>query len=152
MAAWPNLILVATDFSAGSDEALDKAIELARQTEADLEILHVLELGAETFPYGLAYFEDRAALLAHLERELAQRAARATEVGVVTCTTKLLEGGGAVEIVQRARKVRADLVVVGTHGRKGLAHVLLGSVAERVVHHAGCPVLTVPFSGRGVEV
>ena len=53
----------------------------------------------------------------------------------------------AAEIVGRAREVGAGLIVVGTHGRRGLAHVLLGSVAERVVQHAGCPVLTVPFSG-----
>jgi len=147
MSHWPNQILVATDFSAGSDEALDKAIDLAKPAEADLEILHVLELGADTFPYGLSYYDDHAKVLAHIEAELAKRAALAAEAGV-TATTKMLEGASASEIVQRARKIRADVIVVGTHGRKGVAHVLLGSVAERVVHRADCAVLAVPFSQR----
>ncbi len=57
-------------------------------------------------------------------------------------------GRAATEIVQRARDIGADLIVIGTHGRRGLAHVMLGSVAERVVQHAACPVLTVPFSKK----
>jgi nucleotide-binding universal stress UspA family protein len=64
----------------------------------------------------------------------------------LACHTRSLEGRAAEEIVGRARELGAGLIVLGTHGRRGLAHMLLGSVAERVVQHAGCPVLTVPFS------
>jgi nucleotide-binding universal stress UspA family protein len=60
----------------------------------------------------------------------------------------MVEGSAATEIVQRARDLAADLIVIGTHGRRGLAHALLGSVAERVVQRAPCPVLTVPFSKK----
>lgn len=147
MPTWPNQILVATDFSDGSDEALDKAIEVAKQAEAEVELLHVLELGADTFPYGLAAYDDHAGLLKHIESELQKRAARVADAGV-TVTTKMVEGAAPAEIVQRARKIRADVIVVGTHGRTGLSHVLLGSVAGRVVQKSACAVLTIPFSRR----
>lgn len=138
-------ILVATDFSEGSDEALASAIELAKQTGASLEILYVLELDVEQFPLGLG--DAHRDLGAYVDRELARRADLATRAGLV-CHTSTAEGNAATEIVNRARDIEADITVVGTHGRKGLAHILLGSVAEKVVHRAACPVLTVPFSKK----
>jgi nucleotide-binding universal stress UspA family protein len=140
-------VLVATDFSDGSDEALTQAITLAKQMDATLDILHVVELGTEVFPYGLSYFEDRGGLIAHLDRELSKRADVAAAAGV-TARTRMREGSAAEEIVEHAREVGPDLIVVGTHGRTGLAHALVGSVAERVVRHARSPVLTVPFSKK----
>jgi nucleotide-binding universal stress UspA family protein len=98
MTSRPKQILVATDFSPGSDEAMAAAVDFAT---------------------------------------------RAGAAGVA-CRTKMVEGLPATEIVQRAREIGADLIVIGTHGRRGIAHVVLGSVAERVVQHAPCPVLTVP--------
>jgi glycine betaine transporter len=142
----PKKILVAIDFSAGSDEALDHAIELAKQTGASLDVLHVLELGAAEIPFGLPGF-DSGGLIASIDQELARRSERAAAAGL-TCQTRMVEGGAATEIVQRGRDIGADLIVVGTHGRRGLAHALLGSVAERVVQHSPCPVLTVPFSKK----
>jgi nucleotide-binding universal stress UspA family protein len=139
-------ILVATDFSIGSDEALDHAIDLAKQTGASLDIFYVLELSAQEIPLGLSA-NDRGGLLTSIDRELARRAERVAATGL-SCRTNMVEGGAATEIVQRARDIGADLIVVGTHGRRGLAHVMLGSVAERVVQHAPCPVLTVPFSKK----
>jgi len=138
-------ILVATDFSEGSDEALLRAIDLAKQTGASLEIVYVIELDVEQFPLGL--YDTHRDLGAYVDRELGRRAEIARRVGVV-CHTSTAEGNAATEIVKRARDVEADVIVVGTHGRKGLVHVLLGSVAERVVHRATCPVLTVPFSKK----
>ena len=60
----------------------------------------------------------------------------------------MLEGTTHEEIVREARDSAADLIVIGTHGRRGLAHAMLGSVAERVVQRASCPVLSVPFSKK----
>jgi nucleotide-binding universal stress UspA family protein len=140
-------VVVATDFSDGSDEALTQAIELAKQTGATLDILHVVEFGAEVFPYGLSSFADRGGLIAYIDRELSRRVDVAAAAGV-TARTRLREGSAAHEILEHAREVGADLVVVGSHGRTGLAHALLGSVAERVVRHARCPVLTIPFSKK----
>jgi nucleotide-binding universal stress UspA family protein len=139
-----NTILVATDFSEGSDEALDRAVELSTQTGAAVDLLHVVEPPSDGFPFGPAY-TDGVAFASYIDQELARRAARVAAAGIA-CHTRSVEGSAAVEIVARARDVGASLIVVGTHGRRGLAHMLLGSVAERVVQHARCPVLTVPFS------
>lgn len=140
-------ILVATDFSEGSDEALAAAIELAKQGRANLQLVHVLENGADQFPLGLASYEDRAALFASLDRELARRAAWAVRDGI-SCQTRIVQEDAVPGILLAAREIGADLIVVGTHGRRGLAHALMGSVAERIVQRAACPVLTVPFSRK----
>jgi len=143
----PKKILVATDFSDGSDEALDQAIEMARPSGAAIEVLHVIEL-AEEFPFGTTYFDaDYGMLYASIDRRLSERAERVRAAGL-PCETKIIEGGAVPEITQRGRSIGADLIVVGTHGRTGLAHAMLGSVAERVVRRASCPVLTVPFSKK----
>jgi nucleotide-binding universal stress UspA family protein len=140
-------ILVATDFSAGSDEALAVAIDLAKRTGAHLHLVHVLENGADQFPFGLASYDDRGGLIATIDRELARRSDWAVRDGV-TCQTRLVEENAIAGILQAARESGADLIVVGTHGRRGIAHALMGSVAERIVQRAACPVLTVPYSKR----
>lgn len=143
----PNRILVATDFSEGSDDALDAAIAQAKRLGARLELLHVIEI-AEQFPFGSSPLDlDFEALYAGVGRELACRAERAIAAGV-PCETRIAEGGAAIEIAERATEMGAALIVVGTHGRTGLARALLGSVAERVVRRAPCPVLTVPTFTR----
>ena len=76
------------------------------------------------------------------------RLLRQVEARGVACTSKVVEGNAATEITDRARTIGANMIVVGTHGRTGLAHVVLGSVAERVVRRATCPVLTIPFSKK----
>jgi nucleotide-binding universal stress UspA family protein len=142
-------ILVATDFSDGSEEALDRAIVLGKQTGATLELLHVLEFGdSGDLPFALInYAGDPGAIAATVDRDLAVRADRVTAAGL-RCYTRMLEGTAYQEIVREARETNADLIVVGTHGRRGLAHLMLGSVAERVVRNAACPVLTVPCSKK----
>jgi nucleotide-binding universal stress UspA family protein len=143
----PRKILVATDFSEGSDEALDHAIDMAKASNAAIEIVHILEL-AEEFPFGTTYFDaDYGALYSGIDRQLSERADRARAAGIA-CETKIIDGAAVNEITRRGRAIDADLIVVGTHGRTGLAHALMGSVAERVVRRASCPVLTVPFSKK----
>jgi nucleotide-binding universal stress UspA family protein len=143
----PKRILVATDLSPESDEALMDAIALAREAGAALEILYVLELEVEQYPLGFAFAGDHAGLMTYVERELARRAELASQAGV-SCSVKALEGNAATDIVDYGDEVGADLIVVGTHGRKGLIHALLGSVAEKVVQRAKCPVLTIPISKK----
>ena len=140
-------ILVATDFSAGSDEAMAQAIELGKQTAASLEIVHVRELDGDGLPFGPFYPADIGEAFAYADRELAVRTDRVIAAGL-PCRYRSLEGSAAREIVRRGKETNADLIVIGTHGRRGLAHAVLGSVAERVVQHASCPVLTVPFSEK----
>jgi glycine betaine transporter len=147
MATSTKKILVATDFSAGSDEALAHAIDLAKQTGASLDLVHILEPEVEGFPFGAPYYGDFGDQLTFIDRELAARADKVASAGL-WCHTRMIEGRAFEAIVDRARVLGADLIVVGTHGRTGLSHVLMGSVAERVVQHSTCPVLTIPFSKR----
>ena len=147
MASTLKKILVSTDLSDGSDEALSQAIELGKQTGAFLEIVYVRELGSGEFPFGPLYSEDASGVIAYTDLELARRRDRVTSAGL-QCHYRCLDGIAAKEIVRRAEETNADLVVVGTHGRRGLARAMLGSVAERVVQHAACPVLTVPVSRK----
>jgi len=139
-------ILVPTDFSATADAALDYAFGLAERFGASLQLLHVLE---DPFIYeGIsaeAYISEapltRTAMLAEARERLAHRAVpRHRKVQV---ETEVLFGHGARTIAEYAAERAIDLIVIGTHGRTGLAHVLLGSVAERLVRTAPCPVLTV---------
>ena len=143
----PRKVLVATDFSEASDEAIDRAIEMAKQASAGVEIIHVIEL-AEELPFGTTHYEaDYGALYANVDLQLSRRADRFRQAGLA-CETKIVAGSASTEIAARGRDIGADLIVVGTHGRSGLAHAMLGSVAERVVRRATCPVLTVPYSRK----
>jgi universal stress protein A len=138
-------ILTATDFSPGSDDAVARAVELAKQMHASLEILHVVELGTEPFPFGLLDVKNEGDFFAYIERELTRRVETAQRAGV-DCSFKSVDGKPAEEIVRRARDIGAELIVLGTHGRSGLAHALFGSVAEQVVRRADRPVVMVPIS------
>ena len=144
----PRKVLVATDFSEGSDEAIDRAIEMAKQSAAEVEILHVDRAGRGVpVRDGSTSTPTTARCTPASICELSRRADRFRQAGLA-CTTKIVEGSASTEIAARGRDIGADLIVVGTHGRTGLAHAMLGSVAERVVRRASCPVLTVPFSRK----
>jgi nucleotide-binding universal stress UspA family protein len=123
------------------------AAELSRRYEAPMTIVHVFEPAPYALPetYVLYTAPQLARMYAELERLLAgakqhTEAARASNV-----TTRLLEGFAAGEITRFASQGGFDLIVMGTHGRTGFKHFLVGSVAERVVQTAHCPVLTVPL-------
>lgn len=138
-------ILVPTDFSEPSDTALEYARTLAGRVGASLHLLHVLE--DPFLAEGLlaeAYIGSgpsvRVDLLDDARERLLHRAAGAT--------TEVIFGHGATTIVEYAERGGFDLIVMGTHGRTGLAHLLIGSVAETVVRTATVPVLTV---GRVTE-
>jgi nucleotide-binding universal stress UspA family protein len=135
-----------SDFSSASRPALARAIGLARGDRARLLIVHVLStvtpLMADGYMSPRTYDDLRNAVIAHGRRQLDRVIARARRAGV-RVQGRLLEGVAADRIVRAARSERADVIVMGTHGRGGFAKLLLGSVAERVVATAPCPVLTV---------
>ncbi len=133
-------IVFPTDFSERSQPALELATSLARDSGATLVVVHVQEPPIDPVAAaGLALSELRLApevVLEELHRVVPTDPA-------VPVEHHLLVGIPAKEIVRFADKTDADLIVMGTHGRRGLAHLLMGSVAEAVVRRANCPVLTV---------
>ena len=138
-------ILYATDFSSASRRAFDTALAMARSLNASLTIAYVL---APVVTVPDQYID--AATYDRLDRQarewsteqLVRLARRARKAGV-KATSVLRDGDPAEQIVRACRANRADLIVVGTHGRRGLPKFFLGSVAERVVSMAACPVVTV---------
>jgi nucleotide-binding universal stress UspA family protein len=138
-------ILIPTDFSEGVTEALSHAAELARQYKAGITLLHVVD--SRYYPSGFfpsyEYFQRLLTeLKAHAKAQM-ENLSRSPRFRGIALTAKLREGDPALEIVGAAREEKADLIVMGTHGRTGLGHLLIGSTAEKVVRTSPCPVLTV---------
>ena len=136
-------ILVPTDFSPGSRLALEYALALARKLDARIHLLHVVEDPAVTGMWTEAYL-DIAALREERQAD-AERQMRALQktAGAEDASYEIAAGPVPETIAAAASDNAADFIVMGTHGRTGLAHVLVGSVAERVIRTAACPVLTV---------
>ncbi|TWJ14351.1 universal stress protein [Geobacter argillaceus] len=138
-------ILFANDFAETSEEVFDYALSLARKYGAKLLIVHVINE-----PVDLRGFYVPHISFENLEKEIVEGAEKMMEK---FCRTKvkdfadhetmILSGIPYEEIIKKAEEARASLIVMGTHGRRGLDHMLFGSTAERVVRGAGCPVLTV---------
>jgi nucleotide-binding universal stress UspA family protein len=134
-------ILVAFDFSPAAQTALSWALDLQRSTGGrPVHVLHVVNpVPAVALPEMTAFpapsEAEIAALARELEREVRKRSADAT------CEV-IRAPWIASAILEAARRVEADLIVMGTHGRKGLSRLMLGSAAEYVVRHAECPVVT----------
>ena len=135
----PRRILVPIDFSAGSDAALEMATSLARDSGGSLVLAHVeiISLSAAGGEYLNAMPEPPT------EELLAKLDAVALPDSHVPVERRLLAGDPADAIVRLAQTEEVDMIVMGTHGRRGLSRLLMGSVAEAVVRAAPCPVLTV---------
>lgn len=138
-------ILVATDFSDHARVALNYGAELARVFDAEVLLCSVVErpdLISQIPPSGEGYFPPNL-VEQHKEQAQARCEKLLAEANVARSRVLITSGAPFYEIVQMARDENADLVVVGTHGRGAVKHILLGSVAEKVVRKAPCPVLTV---------
>lgn len=137
-----NRILFATDFSEGAARAQAAAVFLASTCQTHLEFLHVFEYQPGTFPDYLIKDQVIDEIRAGISRQLDEEVTRAVGQGLIAGARQSL-GTASEQIIKTARELEADLIIVGTHGRTGLDHILLGSTAERVVKGAPCPVLTV---------
>lgn len=138
-------ILIAIDFSENSDHAFNYALTLARQFNAHLTVMHVINE-----PVDLRGFYVPHISFEQLEKEIEESAhsmmtkfCRENLSDFTNYSTSLVTGIPCDEIVNKAGQLNASLIVVGTHGRTGLDHIIFGSTAERVVRTAPCPVLTV---------
>lgn len=145
-------ILVPVDGSPTSEHALDEAIRLAQLSGARLQLLHVVEaLGYATgFEPALNYVNDVLPLMRMAgQKLLAHDREKALEKGVDADCILVDESPGRIcdHVADPALRTKADLIVVGSHGRRGLGRVLLGSDAEQIVRHAPAPVLVVRLPG-----
>jgi nucleotide-binding universal stress UspA family protein len=137
-------ILVALDFSEHAGAAVDRAIALAREAKATVHLLHAYEVPYSAMPIydvqvpQVMLDSVRDASARRIEKVRAQVAAAGLE-----CETHLVASPPTSGIIDTARSVNADLIVMGTRGNSGFQHALLGSVAERTIRLAPCPVLTV---------
>ena len=140
-------ILCPVDFSASGEYAFQYAIAIARRHEAAIELLHVMESSTysqDAVDEGGKTYEDK---LRGRLRDIAALAA-----ADITIETNLVAGVPYIEIVKRANALPADLIVIGTHGRTGMKHLLIGSVADKVVRTASCPVCIVRHPDHVMEI
>lgn len=140
-------ILVPIDFSDDSLNALGHARELAAAFDAELLLLHVIEPIYYATPADMYVTSPNISMLLDEQRAIAEQQLERLS-GELTAQgrkhrTILKTGTPAQVIVEAADAAHANLIVMSTHGRSGLAHILLGSVAEKIVRHANCPVLTI---------
>ena len=142
-------ILVPVDFSEGSRRALNAAWEWARAFDAKIDLLHVWSIPS-FIPPGLTVKGDGSAerslleqIRSRTEQEMQRFSSEAEGNGIRIRATRSEPGLAARTIVEHAERGDYDLIVMGTHGRRGLEHVLLGSVTERVLRRSKRPVLTV---------
>ncbi len=145
-------VLVPVDFSKDSFRAAEYARTFAQPFDAQLVLLHVIEPIYYASPADMYAASPNLALLIEEQRkaaetQLQQLADKLSRQGS-RVQTLLKSGSPAQVIADTAKRIKADLIIMATHGRTGLAHVLLGSVAERVVRLAPCPVLTVRRTQR----
>jgi len=140
-------ILVPTDFSDYSEKALSRAVSLAKMIDAKIVVVHVIDtlnyFVTESLQWGEVFARLRGAA-----QPMLTRLVREAEKKGVGAKSDLIQGVPYEQIVKKAEKLRAGLIVMGTHGRAGMRHLFLGSVAERVIRLAPCPVMTV---GEGEE-
>ena len=137
-----NIFVVPLDFSRGSEKALDHALKLAREQRAKVIALHVVP--AELiYPQTSGSF-DLYGLMERDARENFQKLAKRKRLQPKNCELALARGTDFAHIIARqAKKLRASMIVMGSHDRTGLRRLLLGSVAERTLRYADCPVLIV---------
>jgi nucleotide-binding universal stress UspA family protein len=134
-------ILCPSDFSESSAHAIEQALSLATHYHSSIAALHVVD------PFGLS---NDAGLIDTQRRRIERAFEPAIAVGIqVDITVEV--GSAARAIIERARRLPADLIVMGTHGASGFEHLVLGSVTEKVLRTATCPVMTVPPRQRATS-
>lgn len=137
-------IVVAHDFSEPAGRALDIALDLASRFGASVTVVYAYELGLPPVPFGMDPIPELDERNARAGRAALDEMVSRTKAGGFSAIEGVLrEGVPWTEIDALAEEIHADLIVMGTHGRRGLTHAWLGSTAEKVVRTAPCPVLTV---------
>ncbi|HYA89067.1 MAG TPA: universal stress protein [Nitrospirota bacterium] len=143
-------ILFPTDFSQGARAAMDHAISLAKDYQSKLILLYVIQdisIAEWYIPSSLSATDLMEDMQKSAMNEMDKWGAEVSQT-VKDVEKMVVRGVPFVEIIKTAKERHADLIVIGTHGRTGIDHMLFGSTAEKVVRKAACPVLTVRIPGR----
>lgn len=143
-------VLVTTDFSDIADHAVGHAFRIAADHGAEVILCHVVDMPPPPNPLYAHYYatdmlrpENRRQIEARSLQALTERVPRSGPLAAVRHREIVVDGEPVAEIVALARKEQVDLLVIATHGRTGIKHMVLGSVAERVIRQVHCPVLVV---------
>ena len=148
-------ILFPTDFSDHSKHAFSYALSFAKEYGAKLVMLHVVEdvqYLANAYMFDVPMMPSFSDMEQSRSKEMDEFLEREVSDSSVQIDKSIRHGRPFVEIIQAAREEEADLIVIATHGRGGLEHVLFGSTAEKVVRKAPCPVLSIRMPGTGFEM
>jgi nucleotide-binding universal stress UspA family protein len=143
-------ILFPTDFSQGARAAMDHAISLSKDYDAKLILLYVIQdisIAEWYIPSSLSAADLVEDMQKSAWNEMDKWGAEVAKT-VKNMEKMVVRGVPFVEIIKTAKDRQADMIVIGTHGRTGIDHMLFGSTAEKVVRKAGCPVLTVRIPGK----
>jgi nucleotide-binding universal stress UspA family protein len=140
-----DTILFANDFSENSEYAFDYALTLAKKFDARLIIIHVINEPVDLRGFYVPHisFENLEKEIAESAEKMMEKFCRTRAKDYAKVETVVISGIPNEEIIRKAGETGAGLIVLGTHGRKGLDHILFGSTAERVLRSAPCPVLSV---------
>ena len=148
-----NKVLVPIDFSDYSKSALKYAVNFAKSFNAEIILIYVVEpviyppdfsMGQIAMPSINTEWDDRA-------KDELQKLAKSEIIGAVKVKTIIKTGKPFVEIIETAKEENVDLIIIATHGRSGVEHILFGSTAEKVVRKAPCPVLTLREPLKGFD-
>jgi nucleotide-binding universal stress UspA family protein len=143
-------VLFPTDFSNGARAAMDYALSLAKDYNAKLILLYVIQdisIAEWYIPSSISATDLVEDMQKSAWKEMEKWGAEAAEA-VKDVEKMVVRGVPFVEIIRTAKEKNADMIVIGTHGRTGIDHMLFGSTAEKVVRKSPCPVLTVRVAGR----
>lgn len=138
-------ILVATDFSPNSEQACEYALELAKKFNSSLFVLHVINEPVDLRGFYVPHisFDELEKEIEKGAESMLEKLCNSTFSGYSNYEKGVTSGVPYEEILRKATEINASMIVLGTHGRQGLDHLIFGSTAERVVRTASCPVLTV---------
>jgi nucleotide-binding universal stress UspA family protein len=139
----PQMIIVPTDFSPCAQEAVDYAVRLATRLDARVCIAHAYLLPVASWEGAWAFPQDVITQLEAGSRAKLESTLSKVRETLPKATARFLVGDPRESVPKLATELKADLIVMGTHGRKGLARAIMGSVTETVLRHAPCAVLAV---------
>lgn len=135
-------IIVPIDFHKHTDQIIDYAGYIAKKFDAKLHVIHVVESPPTYVGYDYATLGSFEEEVMEHSKKMMQKIIEKNQNTLAGCEEKIIKGDIVNSIIQYTKDVNGDLIIIGTHGRKGLSKMWLGSVAERVIKRAPCPAIT----------